>query len=221
MTQLALPGILPICPACRRPADLLGQWSPFRRDAVCRTCSTTHPYPIHILEPHPKKPGELRTKVGTDHGLLNEHTAFTNWLWDATRGCREIAEGRSVWQVGEVRPCELGKLRPDCRLCQRRSATGGKRYLSYRTSTTTEQQPLPICDRCGRPHEYYRRDGVLNSICERCEMERSVEALFRLRSIFDDQDDESILDRLYASHRGLFEARVLPDYWFELKRSFA
>jgi hypothetical protein len=218
MVQLALPGFPLICPACREHASVLGQWSPFRRDAVCRTCSTAHPYPIHILEPHPKKPGELAIKRDADQHLLSDHTGLTNWLWDAVRGCRDIAEGRSTWCADEVRPCQLGKERPDCQLCSRRLLTGSSRYWTYRVGFIVEQQPIPLCHRCGQPHERRRLSGVYAELCERCEMERSVEALFRHRSIFGTDDVEAILDKLYQSHRACFEAGVLPDYWFKLTR---
>jgi hypothetical protein len=54
------------------------------------------------------------------------------------------------------------------------------------------------------------------SHCQRCEDELAVEALHRLRGIFDNDDAEAILDRLYRSHRDLFERGILPDYWFAL-----
>ena len=85
-----------------------------------------------------------------------------------------------------------------------------------RVSNAAIQQILPVCERCGQPHDR-RSEWMIMSTCERCSMQLSVEALHRHRGIFGDADDETILDRLYVSHQALFDAGVLPDYWFELQ----
>lgn len=101
-----------------------------------------------------------------------------------------------------------------------RMATLNRWAWQARQNLKTHQMNLPYCERCGSAHSrlYEMLPGRVDywSKCQRCADEESVEALWRHRGIFGDDDVETILDRIYKSHRELFERGVLPDYWFKL-----
>lgn len=89
-----------------------------------------------------------------------------------------------------------------------KAAQINNRYRNYR---------LPYCDRCGKAHDrrYGFGDQDYLSRCQACEDMDQVETLWRMRSIFEGDDPEVVLDRLYKAFPGLFERGVLPDYWFQ------
>lgn len=209
-SQMPLPGAWLTCPVCGRRVTVLGQWSPFRRQAVCRDCSHAHPWPMGWVD----EGGAWREDAPAE--IREQQIVMWEWLQDAAAGCREIAERGLAW--GEMPACRQHP-RADCPRCGRRVNTGARRYLSWRSEVLPQQLSLPVCRRCGRAHNRHTLGGLVADICERCEAEESVETYFRLRGIFGDADAEAVLDRLYASRPDLFDVGVLPDYWFELERA--
>jgi hypothetical protein len=71
--QIVLPGfdLRPICTLCRRPADVLGQWSPFRKHAICRTCNEADPFPESLVRFNEVK-GELEINPDADLRLKEQ-----------------------------------------------------------------------------------------------------------------------------------------------------
>ena len=64
--------------------------------------------------------------------------------------------------------------------------------------------------------------GPFARYCAICENRRRVDSIIEMTSaIHPDWDDEEWLDALYRIMPKAFETGVLPDYWFELKRSGA
>lgn len=218
--QLTLPGIQQMCPACRQPAQYLGQWSPLWPYAVCRECSKAHPYPLHVLAPSTRRNADkepLMIAMDASSADREYRVLMEGWLRDAALGCMDALE--SEW--GDSPDCWLYQYRPDCKRCAYRlSNTGPGKYAKMghyaRVMNAAVQLTIPICERCGLAHDHCS-EWLVYDKCERCTMLASVEALHRHRGIFGDADDETILDRLYVSHQALFDAGVLPDYWFELQ----
>jgi hypothetical protein len=84
-----------------------------------------------------------------------------------------------------------------------------------RLGPMVRQLSMPVCERCGRLHDNWNI-GDYGAYCQRCDDELHAETLFKMRKIFAGDDVETIMDRIYISHRGLFERGVLPGYWFKL-----
>lgn len=85
----------------------------------------------------------------------------------------------------------------------------------------------PLCD-CGRPREsvkYGRQMGGLwggpfMKECAVCRARREVEGHVKATAwLHPEWDDEEWLDLLYKVMPEAFSLRVLPDYWYELKRN--
>ncbi len=84
----------------------------------------------------------------------------------------------------------------------------------------------PLCD-CGRPREaarFSRRAGGLFGgpflkECVICRMRREVSQTVESTAwLHPEWDDEEWLDLLYKVMPAAFELRVLPDYWYDLRR---
>lgn len=140
------------------------------------------------------------------------------WLRDAARGCRDAVD--SQW--GDTPGCWVLQYRVDCKLCANRMKnTGPGKYtkggrLARGQWSGVYQLEAGICGDCGEIHNN-GSDFITYDYCKPCSMKRSVQALYRHRGIFGSDDDEAILDRMFISHKELFEAGVLPDYWYELQ----
>lgn len=80
----------------------------------------------------------------------------------------------------------------------------------------TVQINFPICEVCGAIHARRANSGRWLGACQVCDDKASIESLWRMRGVFGDDDVETVLDRLYKSHQGLFDRGVLPDAWFQL-----
>lgn len=95
----------------------------------------------------------------------------------------------------------------------------------------TERQRLadayfPVCD-CGSKRETVRFGrnpaglfgGPFMRECEVCRIKREVEHNVAVTSwLHPEWDDEEWLDLLYKVMPRAFELRVLPDYWYELRK---
>lgn len=212
MMQLPLPAfeecLLPWCCVCQRQVRLVGQYSPIVKYGVCRECSLEYPLPVEVFG-----------QGGRDKTGLSIRP-------DAPYELRE----QRVWNEEYVRKCATGDDRPVTKLnlSYRQLRNGVRRskvhlyaqwHRQARLSLDHRQLSLPVCDRCGQPHDRrYNTPGMPDYMpyCQRCDDEQAVEALYRHRGIFGDDDVESIMDRIYRSQPGLFERGTLPDYWFRL-----
>ena len=162
-----------LCPLCKQPADVLGQWSPWRKVAICRECSIDNPFPLDVLD---ENGDYLPSASSTERERV---VMFTQQIVEASRKRRNIV------------------------------------YGGIRLGPMARQLSMPVCERCGKAHDNWII-GDYSSYCQRCNDELSAESLYGMRKIFGDDDIETILDRVYRSHKELFERGVLPDYWFKL-----
>ena len=218
--QISLPTIdmRPICPACKRPANLLAQWSPGDKVFVCRDCYMKAPPPA-IFRHHTNSRGV---------GLIQDDDQETRLAWEKyhdlvnsldkmRRGCvytlRDHVPGHGL-------PCERGGHESywNCRLCRKEARKASQKHKPTMWRGQIDQLNLPVCHRCGCVHarQWTHVHGYAN-YCQQCDDKNSIEALFRNRGVFAGQDDETILDRLHAAFRPLFDRGVLPDYWYKLK----
>lgn len=77
------------------------------------------------------------------------------------------------------------------------------------------QNGLPFCRVCGRVHTR-NHWGRSADLCQSCDDQQTLEWLWSRRSMWEQDDPETVLDRLYAAFPGLFERGILPDAWFTL-----
>ncbi|HML21860.1 MAG TPA: hypothetical protein PKD09_09440 [Aggregatilinea sp.] len=215
--QLTLPGLEPdtrlYCPLCGKPATLFGQFSPVLPWGVCRDCCIQYPYP-DVFVPSTRRNAD-KNPLMIDPDAPYELRERRMWLDEMLR-CA-IDPSRADRPIVKYNLSGLEIRNPI-----RRSKA--HQYQAWHKSAMkaleVRQMQMPVCERCGKPHDrlYKMRPGQFDywSTCQRCADELSVEALHRLRAIFGQDDDETILDRLYQSHQDLFERGVLPDYWFKL-----
>lgn len=221
--QLALPGIDTqaqyTCPLCREVRTLFGQYSPIQDWWVCRECSIAHPYPVELLVP------STRRNRGREPLMIDPAAEFS-----AQRDLR--------MELDEMMRCAYDPQRADLPVAKynvtglalrhgvRRSRMQQLNNMARQAAAAArapQQMRLNYCERCGCAHDrhYVFRDGQMDywSRCQRCEDEVAVEALYRVRAIFGDDDAETILDRIQRSQPELFERGVLPDYWYQLARA--
>lgn len=220
MRQLELPDFLPeqqyVCPLCNQPARLFGQYSPLLPWGVCRQCSIKYPFPDDLFVPSTRRnrdheplmidPSHEKSAQRTRRVELEE---MLRCAVDPSRLERPIVK----YNISGL------ELRNPVRRSRMRQI--GQMMTRARHNLTYRQIALPTCRRCGCAHDRYYEMlpgvGDYKSTCQRCADEEAVESLWRLRGIFGQDDDETILDRLYRAHADLFERGVLPDYWFMLK----
>lgn len=195
----------PICPLCGQPADVLGQYGPLWPYGVCRACSLAAPYPVEVFIPDPgaKDASRLRIDPDADFGLRERRVALDFALTSAVRGRRDA----DVYKLNITGR----ELRHPVRIAQN--------YAAWRRNPRALQFHLPLCARCGQAHDRRYSSGDYVSHCQACEDLAAVEALWRNRRIFGDDDAESIMDRLYAAFPDLFARGVLPDAWFRLVKT--
>lgn len=95
-----------------------------------------------------------------------------------------------------------------------------------REPVRTADELYPLCD-CGRMREavkFGRRVGGLFGgpflkECQDCRIRREVEQTVKSTScLHPEWDDEEWLDLLYRVMPEAFELRVLPDYWYSLRK---
>lgn len=56
--------------------------------------------------------------------------------------------------------------------------------------------------------------------CPICEAKAAIDSMFRMRAaVFQNKDDEEILDQLQRTFPEFFKLGVLPGYWFDLRMS--
>lgn len=106
--QLSLPKIdmRPICPACKRPANVLAQWSPWRRVFVCRECCEVLPYDPAWLD----ESGDWHSDTTAE--TREAYMRRINVLTDATRKRRYYVPG-GVHNIPTATQLTL----PACRRC--------------------------------------------------------------------------------------------------------
>jgi len=140
-------------------------------------------------------------KVGPDSPEQQAMTRYWEWYGDM----EERVPPRR-------RPGHAARIRPTGRIAR------------------STNQLFPLCD-CGQRRETIsfvsRAEGglfggpFLNE-CRTCRMKREIEEHARASSwLHPDWDDEEWLDLLYKFIPEAFELRILPDYWYELRRKAA
>lgn len=217
--QLALPGddFAPqyTCPLCGQVATLFGQFSPFLPWGVCRDCCLKYPYPVDVFVPSTRRNAD-RENVMVDPQSPHERRELRIQLDEMLR-CA-IDPSRLERPIVKYNLSGL-ELRHPIRRSRRQQYE--QWHASARKALQVHQMSLPVCERCGcahdRSHELLPGRVDYWSTCQRCADEQSVEALWRQRGIFGQDDDESVMDRLYKAFPDLFERGVLPDYWFALR----
>lgn len=217
--QLQLPGFevteVYTCCLCHQPAPLFGQYSPLFDWGVCRECSLKHPYPVELFVPSTRRNRErepLMIDMDPAKSKLRDHRVILDEMMrcavDPTRLERPVVK-YNLSGLELRNPIRRSKAHK-----YQQWHTAARENLSHR------QMELPICTRCGAGHTRFYDMGAgmigYKSKCQRCDDEMAVEALFNGRTAIFGGDDEGALDRIYASHRELFERGVLPDYWFTL-----
>lgn len=205
--QLPLPTVdmRPLCPLCGAPADVLGQYSPLWPYVVCRACSLDEPFPVEVFEDDPKgndKSG-LRIRRDASDALRGRRVALENRVKEAVIGVPPVIPYKFNLTGFELRnPIRYG--------------VGWR--LKRPAPRAFDQIDLPFCHRCGWVHDRHTLDGLhYHGHCQQCADEMAVETLWQMRGIFGEDDDETILDRIYRSHAELFERGLLPDAWFRLR----
>jgi len=190
---LSLVDMRPRCPLCGQLANVLGQYSPFKPWRICRDCSRREPYPGEWIVPN------TRRSSGSGIDLMVALDAPAEERERLTRLITRLQDA-----------------------VQHRRKTRRYQGAAVRLDISVRQMQFPVCTRCGQVHGrmYETQPGQTDywSLCQRCEDETRVEALWRSRAIFGGDDPEAILDRLYPSFPELFDRGVLPDYWFELMK---
>jgi hypothetical protein len=211
----------PLCPGCKRPAALLGQWMAGSRVYLCRACTLAYPAP-DVLERHDGKRHGVVVRRDAPLAARERKVSLENSLTRLQRGCvLSLAD----WTLARGLPCERIDHHPylNCPVCTRELRTYTRRVTAGEPDGLAppaigRQLRLPVCQRCGQPHD--RRGpfdaGEVQPYCQRCDDEISVLALWRNRGIFGDDDAEHIMDRVQVAFPGLFERGVLPDLWFHL-----
>ncbi|NJL53928.1 hypothetical protein HC928_01395 [bacterium] len=216
--QLALPGfaVTPeyTCCLCGKVKSLFGQVSPIQPWAICRECSIAHPYPVELFVPSTRRNAD-KEPLMIDPSAPAEKRELRVMLDEMIR-CA-LDPSRLDRPVVKFNLSGLELRNP----VRRSKVAQYQRWHNQAIGRLAQNQMrLPYCERCGAAHDRYYEilpgRGDYWSKCQRCADEESVEALFRHRGIFGRDDVESIMDRLYKSHRELFDRGVLPDYWFSL-----
>lgn len=233
---MSLPGLdmRQLCPGCKKPASVLGQWMPGNKAFLCRTCIEQYPMPDVLERADHKKAGLIVRREMTPELMAERErmVSMENSLYRLRRGCIYTF---NEWSRSSGLPCEALDFTPfrDCPLCVKelRNYTRRQRHepesLAWlkrsqpRMLTTTHgwvnQLPMPICEVCGQAHDHtYTHVQGYAAKCQACEDEAAVQSFWRCRAIFGGDDPEVILDRIQKSHPGLFERGLLPDRWFEL-----
>lgn len=242
--QPTLPGFdnRPICPTCKRPASVLGEWWPGSRKFVCQAC-------CHQLSSRMDEVCDINSKNSVGVGLRPEpeyaplrdlYHMRANMVFELAHGCMytladadehgylpcmktDLHLAQANGGLGWKRAVDLSGIRWECKRCRNKL-----RYLTqvhqqaihFRSRLRTANlitQAMPICRRCGELHDnQYEHAGGYDTYCQRCNDLNSVETFYRMRAIFGNSDMEEIFDRIQKSHPHLFERGILPDYWFEL-----
>lgn len=205
-----------ICPLCHQPAQLFGQYSPLMPWGVCRECSIKYPYPDNLFIPSTRRNNDhepVMIDPSPDKAADREQRVMLEEMLRCAIDPSRIERPIVKYNINGL------ELRNPVRRSRMRQL--GTMMQNARHSLTYRQVSLPTCQRCGCVHSRYYETlpgvGDYYSKCQRCADEESVEAFWRMRRIFGQDDDESILDRIYKSHPELFERGIMPDYWFVLK----
>ncbi len=205
-----------ICPLCNQPARLFGQYSPLLPWGVCRACSIKYPYPEDLFVPSTRRNRDKEPLMidpapekAAQRALRVELEEMLRCAVDPSRIERPVVK-YNISGLELRHPVRRSKAHKYNAMMQ-----------SARFRLTYRQVSLPTCRRCGCVHDRYYEMlpgvGDYKSTCQRCNDEEAVESFWNHKGIFGQDDDETILDRIYKSHPDLFERGVLPDYWFILK----
>lgn len=225
--------VRPICPGCKLPADVLGQWFPGNPCHLCKRCSRSYPMP-DVLERNDAKKRGVVVRKDSDEAERTRMVSMENSLVRLHRGCVYSLDD---WTLENGLPCESLDHEPyfNCPLCikelknfTRRLATGEPESLAWvkrdqqrtypKAREVTEQYRLPLCKVCGCAHDQRHADGLPKPLCQSCQDQQDLETLWKMRVIHDGRDVEDILDVMQSAYPGLFERGILPDAWFKLMR---
>lgn len=214
--QLALPGVdmRPTCTFCGEPG-ILGQYSPLWPYLVCKECSQSEPYPIEVFEisDRSKDRSGLRIIADAPYDARERRAWLDDILKQAARG---VLDDRDV--------TKLNITYRDMRNPIRRSKEA--RYAVWHSHAKhnlvqARQLSLPYCHRCGKVHDrrFEFGDRDFKSRCQHCDDLDTAETLWRNRKIFEGDDPETVMDRIFTAFPGLFERGIMPDFWFKMLRS--
>ncbi|MBN2306087.1 MAG: hypothetical protein JXQ72_16510 [Anaerolineae bacterium] len=200
---------------------------------LCRECNLAYPAP-DVLDYRPDKKHGVVVRADSPSADRERMVSLENSLTRLQRGC--VLNLKDDWTLERGLPCESVHHEPylNCPVCRRELRTYTRRVKSgepdglawlKRSHSRVLDRPvinrqlsLPVCERCGAVHgrRYDFGGGDFMRYCQQCEDEIHVETLWRMRSIFGNDDAESILDRQQKAFPGLFERGILPDMWFRL-----
>jgi transcription elongation factor Elf1 len=218
-----LPGIVPqCCPMCDQPATVLGQFDPTSdRYWICADCGRKYRYPVEMLRV---------TNDGTwsmpeyTRAQLNHRQDVTDAVYKAVVGRRQRSKIAYYKYLMTGLFSFINELPEHLQMVFERQLTRTHQWVvvarATRELSNTVQLQLPLCNRCGCSHDRRFQLGYTNfkPYCQQCDDELAVEALFRHKGIFGNDDDETIIDRIYRSHKETFERGVMPTYWSTLKQ---
>lgn len=242
MRQLTLIDMRPICPGCKQPASILGQWGPGDKSYLCKSCTERWGNPADLFVPHSNCVG-VGLQQGTEYTQQRQrYQSLAQSLFELRRGCSLTLE---AWTEERGLPCERDRqARDGCKRCMNlmKYETGVKMAAASWAAKTGTNPALamshanrydpmmnrairpsytlsfPLCHRCGHAPDRKSISGDARVYCQRCDDELEVESYQRNKGIFENpEDDEAILDKLHRLRRELFERGVLPDYWYTVK----
>ncbi len=206
------------CPLCGQVASLFGQYSPLMPWGVCKRCSIKYPYPYELFVPSTRRNADQEPLMIDPSPQKSDLRARRVELEEMLRCALDPSRLERPVVKYNLSGLELRNPVRRSRM-QQFNAMG----MKAREALRVRQISLPTCERCGCAHarwyEMLAGIGDYWSHCQRCADELAVEALWRHRALFGNDDVESVMDRVYRSHKDLFERGVLPDYWFTLMMS--
>ena len=221
--EIPLPGIEPqCCPMCDQPSWVLGQFDPTSdKYWICADCGRNYRYPVDMLRCSPD--GKWTMPEWTRE-QLNHRQDVADAVHKAVKGRRKRSKIKYYQYLMTGIFSFIADLPEHMQQVWERQLSTTHKWLVVQRSNAklseTIQYSLPLCTRCGNFHNRRFENGYTNykPYCQSCDDELAIEALFRHRGIFGNDDDETILDRIYRSHPQTFEHGIMPDYWYELKQ---
>jgi len=167
LDQIALEGfdLRPICPLCHRPSDVLGQWSPFRKHAICRACNEASPFPEGLVRFNEAK-GEL--EIDPDAGLRLKEQRL-----DGEQRNREACRKREY--IASCTPMVWGIRQISMPFCPRCGAVHDRRYSHVDDYQT-------YCQRCEDEQQVetlFRMKSILEQTVSSTEPEAILDYLYK------------------------------------------
>lgn len=177
-----------VCMGCKKPMQILGQWSPGNVARLCKECSIKHPVPMQIFAYGYKgRAVTIRRDITeAEQTLLDYHVSMENVLHRLKAGCPytldEMLHSEEYENSFEL-PCEVPGHEPrfDCLSCRRRFRNVLE--LAKYQRITPKQADTMIREGVGRQLLYARwaADAKINNrhwqellpVCHRCDKPHS------------------------------------------------